>query len=284
MATDLLAEIVSRLDECVTRENVMDVESSNHGQIEMLNQRGGRMLSVVDLVRAGTIGVEMAAYAMRGMAEGASLLTGARPGGAGKTTVMAALLNFLPVGVRIVTVDSADVIAEARGGGEGGEGECYLVHEIGAGRWYGYLWGPRVGQYVSLIGPGRAIASCLHADTLAELTAILCSAELGVRRDALGRVGLILFMHVDRGRGGYRRRVSTLYEADGCGGHRLVYEWDPAADTFRQVGDLRDPDELGGYADFVHRLIDAGQAEQTAVRRGVVAFYRGRLRAGRNSE
>ncbi len=47
----------------------------------------------------------MAAYAMRAMHEGASLLTAAGPGGAGKTTLMAALLNLLPLEVPIVTYD-----------------------------------------------------------------------------------------------------------------------------------------------------------------------------------
>ncbi len=72
----------------------MDIERHNHRQIEQLNQRGGRTLSIVDLIQAGTINVEMAAYAMRAMAEGASLLTAARPGGAGKTALMAAILGL----------------------------------------------------------------------------------------------------------------------------------------------------------------------------------------------
>ena len=71
-----------------------------------------RTLSIVDLIQAGTLNVEMAAYAMRARHEGASLLTAARPGGAGKTTLMAALLSFLPPGVPIVTVDSSRVIRE----------------------------------------------------------------------------------------------------------------------------------------------------------------------------
>ena len=56
-------------------------------------------------IQAGTISIEMAAYAMRAMHEGASLLTAAGPGGAGKTTLMAALLNLLPLEVPIVTYD-----------------------------------------------------------------------------------------------------------------------------------------------------------------------------------
>ena len=54
-------------------------------------------------------------------------------------------------------------------------------------------------DFFSLIDGNRRIASCLHADTLDEVTDILCSAPLGVSRSALGRVSVVLFMHVARG-------------------------------------------------------------------------------------
>ena len=54
------------------------------------------MLSLVDLIKAGTVDLRLAAYLAAAMHSGASLLVGARPGAAGKTTVMCALLNFLP--------------------------------------------------------------------------------------------------------------------------------------------------------------------------------------------
>jgi len=38
----------------------MDLEARNLRQIEQLNQRGGRALSIVDLIRAGTIDVDPA--------------------------------------------------------------------------------------------------------------------------------------------------------------------------------------------------------------------------------
>ena len=49
------------------------------------------MLSVVDLIDAGTISVDLAAYSLAAISQGASFLVGAMPGGAGKTTVMGAL-------------------------------------------------------------------------------------------------------------------------------------------------------------------------------------------------
>jgi len=251
----------------------MDVEEHNHKQIERLNQRGGRTLSIVDLIEAGTISVEMAACAMRAMAEGASLLTGARPGGAGKTTLMAAILNFLPPDVPIVTVDRPGVVAEALGG-PSDRPACYLVHEIGAGQWYGYLWGRHVAGFLSLIAGGRRIASCLHADTLEELTGILCSAPLGAGPASIGRVGLILFMQVGRGPRGTRRRVGAFHEADGRGGHRLLFQWDAQSDAFRRAALLRDPAGLGRYVEFVDRLVQDGETRAPAVRRKVIELYR----------
>jgi energy-coupling factor transporter ATP-binding protein EcfA2 len=141
----------------------MDIEQHNHRQIEQLNQRGGRMLSIVDLIQAGTINVEMAAYAMRAMAEGASLLTAARPGGAGKTTLMAAILGLLPPDVPLVTVDTSRIIHDGLQR-SATEPACYLAHEIGSGDWYGYIWGQDVGNFFSLIDGQRPPGTVRLAD------------------------------------------------------------------------------------------------------------------------
>jgi hypothetical protein len=250
----------------------MDIERHNHQQIEQLNQRGGRMLSVVDLIQAGTIDVEMAAYAMRAMYEGASLLTAARLGGAGKTTLMAALLNFLPPGVPIGTVNSSRVI-RAGLSQPAAEPACYLAHEIGSGDWYGYIWGRDVADFFSLIDGQRRIASCLHADTLEELTSILCSPPLRVAPEVLGRVSLVLFMHVAPAPRGYRRRVASFWEADGLGGHRMVFRWDARADHFQQTAELREPAGLKRYQDFLQSLVDTGETEMEAIRRRFLCLH-----------
>jgi hypothetical protein len=249
-------------------------ERHNLRQIEQLNQRGGRMLSIVDLIQAGTLSVEMAACAMQAMAEGASLLTAARPGGAGKTTLMAALLNLLPSGVPIVTVDNIRVIEEGLKR-PATEPACYLVHEIGSGDWYGYLWGREVADFFSLIGGRRRIASCLHADTLEELTGILCSPPLRVAREALGRVGLVLFMHVAPGPRGYRRRVADFWQSDGEGGHRRLFRWNAVADAFEATAGLPDPVGLGTYREFLQGLLADGVVAIEAVRRRALEFYPG---------
>lgn len=250
----------------------MDIERHNYVQIERLNQRGDRTLSIVDLIRAGTLTVEMAAAAMQAMAEGASLLTAARPGGAGKTTLMAAILNLMPPEIPIATVEDAGVLDRALASPV--EPSCYLVHEIGSGDWYGYLWGGDVARFLSLIDGPRRVASCLHADTLDELAAVLTGRPLGARREAIGRVGLILFMHVSPAPRAYRRRVATFYESDATGGHRLRYRWDPASDTFQSLPGDEDPETRAPFVDFLTELVDRGETDTRAVRRRVVDFYR----------
>lgn len=192
----------------------MDLERHDLRQIEQLNQRGGRTLSIMDLIQAGTISVHMAAYAMRELAGGASLLTGARPGGAGKSTLLGAILGLLPSGVPIVTVDGSRAIQEARAR-PASEPTSYAAHEIGSRHWYGYIWGRNVAEFFSLIDGQRRIASCLRADTLEELAGIPGGLPLQVAQKRCG--GSAQFIHTMPGPDA-RRRVASLLEADGCGG------------------------------------------------------------------
>jgi len=205
------------------------IEAGNLRQIERLNQRGGRTLSAVDLILAGTFSLEMAGLCAAVIARGASILTGAVPGGAGKTTLMASLLGFLAPGRPIVTVESADDLSPAGGGAE----PVYLVHEIGSGPWYGYLWGPAVADYIALArGPG-SIGTCLHADTVDETRRILSSPPLGARPQDLDHIGLMLFI----GRSGGHHRVTTVCVPAAGGGHGRLFEWDRWSESHLRVGE-----------------------------------------------
>ena len=99
------------------------------------NQRGGRMLSVPDLVEAGTLTVELAAWLIGRIESGSSFLVGANPGGAGKTAVAGALLAMLPA--------SEPVYVTHRGGRwkTAGPGECVVAYEISPASFTAYVWG-----------------------------------------------------------------------------------------------------------------------------------------------
>lgn len=235
------------------------LERDNLRQIEALNQRGGRTLSVVDLIDANTLDVDIAAYMLCCVANGASFLTAANPGGAGKSTVLAALLNFLPPGTRIITTSSQDVIDDQLAK-PCGEPTCVLAHEIGSGHWFGYIWGKDVRRFFQLIGGPRRIASCQHADTLEEMSSILLAPPMSLSNDEFTKLDLAVFIHVDRGLRGVRRRVAAVHEATDEG-HVRVYQWQTKADRFERLAESRLLPRLaagqGKRADALHAELDS---------------------------
>jgi hypothetical protein len=190
-------------------------------EIDRCNQRGGRMLSIVDLIEAGTIGPELAAYLLGAVGGGASFLVGAMPGGAGKTTVMGALLNFVPAGVPLAPADGLDTMERASTASASSR-RCFICHEIGSGPYYAYLWGPELRRYFELGEAGHILATNLHADTYEQARAQICDVN-GVPPSQLRRMNLMLFLSVGR-RGAGRRCVEEVWESDGRTPHRKLYQ------------------------------------------------------------
>ncbi len=189
-------------------------------EIDRCNQRGGRMLSIVDLIDAGTVTVELAGYLLASIHKGSSVMVGALPGGAGKTTVMGALLNFVPADVELVPADGDEVVHQALS--DQSSRRCYICHEIGAGYYYAYLWGAVLTDLFRLPSSGHLVATNLHADTIEQARHQIC-VDNPVPAEVFDRFGLMLFLHV-RGRwGSAQRRIATVYEPAPSGPPRLVY-------------------------------------------------------------
>lgn len=188
---------------------------SQHGRtLNGCNQRGGRMLSLVDLVDAGSVDIHLAGYLAAMMQKGVSLLVGAKPGGAGKTAVMCACLNFIPTTMKMIVMDGAIDSAQAESVKDANR-LCYLAHEIGAGSYYAYVWGQQARDFFALIRMGHAIASNLHADTIEQTYAQLC-VQNGIPRDLVESVALKIYLRMSRtNKGGLHRWISHVYENDG---------------------------------------------------------------------
>jgi hypothetical protein len=239
-------------------------------EIDRCNQRGGRMLSLVDLLDAGSVDLPLAAYLAAAMRGGASLLVGARPGGAGKTAVMCALLNFLPDETAIQPVGAPTILQQGLQDSAYGR-TCYLAHEIGAGYWYAYVWGEQARAFFQLAANGHIIASNLHADTLQQTQTQLCE-ENGVPRAHLDAITLKIYLGMARGlRGSARRWVRRVYENDGTGDRLLVEQM--------RDGSVRQAEESGivsraQEAEYAALLADLqGQGRRTIeeVRRALPA-------------
>jgi hypothetical protein len=197
-----------------------DLVKRHCAELERCNQRGGRMLSVVDLLEAGTMDVDLAAYALAAIGNGASFMTGALPGGAGKTTIMCALLNLVPSNVELRT---ADGVAAIETGISAPQPQCcYICHEIGDGAYYAYLWDSDLRKFFELPSAGHMIATNLHADTFAQARGQVCD-ENGVPAEHFKRMNVIFFISMGRTYRNVSRRIVSIWESDGKTEHRQLF-------------------------------------------------------------
>ena len=232
------------------------------------------MLSLIDLIEARTVDLPFAAYLAAAMRGGASLLVGARPGGAGKTAVMVALLNFLPRETRIVPIEGLVVLR--RGLQDTAYGAtCYLAPAIGDSASYAYIWGEQARLFFQLAGQGHIVATNLHADTLEETRTQLCDArgENGVAIADLRAVTLKLFLRVTRGPDfRLRRVVRAVYGSTGAGAEeRLVWTGDDRATYSRQAESaLVSPEVERAHLAFLESLQARRLRALLDVRRAVV--------------
>jgi len=236
------------------------IEEQNLIEIERLNQRGGRTLSFVDLIEAGTVSSALAGELAACVEAGSSILTAARRGGAGKSTLLANLLACLPPGERIVTTPDIEEVEAAHASPPEGP-TCFLAHEIGSGPWYAYLWGRAAAGFFSLARSRARIATCLHADELEELQDILESQ--GVDNEDLRSIGLLAFIkNVSPG-----RRVESVY-VSAPGGHRVRWLREEAQDIFLADGpDPVPPVRADEFAQVFESLADRGIRDFALMRR-----------------
>jgi hypothetical protein len=195
--------------------------------VERSNQRGGRMLSVVDLLRAGTLNRRQAAWLLARIEQGASWMVGARPGGAGKTTVMSALLAMLPAGERVRLTNPGSGWEMSR------PGECIVAYEISRGYYDAYIWGADLAHMAALGACGCRLVTNLHADTLVEAREQIVR-ENGVPAEGFDAFGMFLPLAVRR-RGLAVERVIPAIHYYRDGGWQVLDESEPPSEREEQI-------------------------------------------------
>jgi len=227
------------------------------------------MLSILDLIDAGTADLELAALLMAGIARGASFMVGARPGGAGKTTVMCALLNLIPPDCEIMAATAQAVQAAARESAR----RCYVCHEIGSGPWFAYLWGADLRAYCALAGKGHILATNLHADDLDEARMQVCE-ENGVPENHFNAFHLAVFLRVKGGGGRGSRWIDKVYASNGAAPHKLVFDSKKGIAT-AALPDTEhfDPAWVGRCRSFLEEHLESRIRTIEDVRRNVLGFF-----------
>ncbi|MBD3243208.1 MAG: hypothetical protein GF331_21645 [Chitinivibrionales bacterium] len=196
------------------------------------NQRGGRMLSVIDLIVAGTLTRELCAWTLEHVLEGGSWVVGAKPGGAGKTTIMSAILTMLPSDSRMHITNPGTGWQQAQ------PGDCVVSYEISPGAYDGYIWGEDVRRLTELALSGCRVVTNLHADTLHEARSQVVD-QCGATEAGLGALGLFVPIRTAGGLFNASRRVEKLMYHSDDEWQELAGDLDPSPRQLDILGFLK---------------------------------------------
>ncbi len=195
----------------------MNYSHQNQEFIESLNQRGGSMLPWDYLVSVGTIPEECIKIIETAMKTRHSFLVGAKPGAAGKTTIMGAMLSLRPEfeQLKIYTAQLHEDISKIQ------EPQCYVVHEIGSGNWFGYVWSRSAEEFLKIPqkNPNLAIAGNLHCDTIEEVKETINS--FGTKESLILNIQLLVFLEYNYN-SSPSRRIHEIWQLKN-GVHEKIY-------------------------------------------------------------
>jgi hypothetical protein len=217
--------------------------------------------SIAECIRAGTLDAELAATLWLLIEARVPVLVTGATRGIGTSTLLAALLDFLPPEVRVVEVrgseETFDWLPQASELGWPGvprlpadgspvrpQDTMLLVPELsdrpGAGTWGDVA---RVAVRAAAIGYG--LAATIHADSLDEVFAALRAEPVGLGDDELSRLGVVLVLRLTGDPDGGRRVVAAHYVrpvARDAHGHlqrlgpAVLATWSAETDRFEHFG------------------------------------------------
>jgi len=159
-------------------------------------RREDENLSIIDVVNFRTIDYKLAGLLWLLMEQRASVIVAAAPIWAGKTTLLHAMLDFLPPEIEQVTLQG--YYEDFKHLGKEKPENTYLVTEEISNHQYEYLWGYQVVKAFGLLPKGYAIGGTTHARSVKEVAYILNA--LGVPQEQIARLGAVVTMQVARGK------------------------------------------------------------------------------------
>lgn len=245
-------------------------------------------LSITQILRAKTMSPRIAALLWLVMERGRSLVLAADPPGAGKTTILTALLAFARPDASLYFT---------RGWGETFqlppiEPEdppiVLMVNEI-SDHLPVYSWGPYVLRAFELMADGYTLLSTMHADTVEGVIEQLRD-ENDVPDALIGQLAFVVPIYVGANAGQRVRRVSEVAVLEPLGpsyDRHSVARWDAGADEWtafttpaevnaaaRRLGmeDGEFIDALARREQFLESLLESGATEMDDVQRRVFEF------------
>jgi hypothetical protein len=153
-------------------------------------------LSILDLVNSGTVDCRLAGLLWLLMEQRSSVLVAAGPSWAGKTTLMHALLDFLPPDLDLISLrgyyETFKFVNYSQ------PQRSYLLTEEISDHQYEYLWGVKALRAFSLLEQGYALGGTIHART-AEETIYVLNKWLGLPIEMISQLGAIVMLKARAG-------------------------------------------------------------------------------------
>lgn len=244
-------------------------------------------LSVTQIMRSGTFPPRVGAILWLIMERGAPMVLAADPPGAGKTTILTALLAFARPEASLYFT---------RGWGETfdlppvGEGETVylMVNEI-SDHLPVYSWGPYVQRAFELMGEGYSLLSTMHSDTVDGVIEQMIE-ECDVPEAQVGRLAFVVPLHLGSAGGRRIRRVAEIAVLEPLGpgyDRHTIARWradDDAYDVLTTPAQCNALSRRLGYEDddllaevarrerFLDELMESGATEMDDVQRRILEF------------
>jgi hypothetical protein len=223
---------------------------------------GGRLparsISVVELIASGTLDAELAGLLWLLIEARLPVVVAATAPRTGKSTLLEAILAFLPPGTRRQSLagfaEDFEWLPEAaelgwRHGPQRSPGgprdtapaepaTTYLVAAELSNHLPTYTWGEQARVAIRAVSRGYGLGATIHADSLEEVFALLSGPAVGLTAEELSRLGLVLILRLVPG--GQRRLAAGHYVravVRDAGGHvqrlgpAVLATWDPARDA-----------------------------------------------------
>jgi hypothetical protein len=171
-------------------------------------------LSIAQIIALRTVDAETAALTWMMLEHGASLTvagpTEPRPG-AGKSTIMHALLQFLPESSSLAYMSGKYETFDFTRLPGVDPATTYAVCSELSDHQSTYMWGAVARRYLTLPAQGYHIVTSVHADTLDDVLH-LYQHDLHLRNEDLRRLGLVVNIGVrQQGKAQYRRWLTTYF-------------------------------------------------------------------------
>ncbi len=169
---------------------------------------GGQFRSITQLILDGVLDYQAAALLWTALARRASLLITSSTPRTGKTTLLTALLDFLPSGVDRLFLRGWDEPFDFTRQFSA-LNSYLLVNKFSPGL-PAYFWGPKTVELFDLLAEGWRLAGTIQGESLAAIAQQLSHRDVGLVPAALARIDLLVTLGTGIQAGRPWRRVTAI--------------------------------------------------------------------------